>query len=592
MLVLSFEKHLRGVLSCFHWIFSAPYKSPVAKMSGINKFDDLLTHLGTGPWNMLYFLTASYWLLLVPPQFISGVYLAPAINYTCLPPEGNESVVVSEDSCSYTRVTEAGTEVKEACTDWDFDTSVFSSTLTSEFFLVCDKSKLRATFQSVYMLGTFFCPLIAGYLADRYGRKVVVVVIQILLTLFSVIIIFFNNFIVILGIRFLLGCCNILTFFIYALEVCEPKHRGIVGILIGLPWALGTMAFGGVAYFIREWRWLQLAVSLPSVLLFPSLYFMDESPRWLIVRGRHDQAMQVLRKAARWNRVTLQPEDDLRALMKEIQEESATCSSTPANTDKKTKKFRFTLPTLLSTRATQVITAVICIDFFVVSFVFDGLNYSGDIYNADPFLYIILNGLVEVPSYSFTALIVHRWGRKMPTVVSYVLSGVIIFVIAFIPPDLSELILTLALVGKVCISGAFQIICLYSSELFPTEVRMQGMGVASLFSQLASTVVPFITSALAPVLPWLLSLIFGIAAATAGLFTVVLRETKGVPLPDTVADLSATATITTSTTTIITSTSENHVNICQEPMVNSHTTDGSDEETCQKEVDSSVPCLA
>ncbi|KAK8381988.1 hypothetical protein O3P69_015172 [Scylla paramamosain] len=496
-------------------------------MSGTNKFDDFLTHLGTGPWNMLYFLASSYWLLLVPPQFISGVYLAPTINYTCLPPEGNESVVVSKDSCSYTRLTEDGAEVEEACTEWEFDTSVFSSTLTSEFFLVCDKNRLRATFQSMYMLGTFFSPLIGGYLADRYGRKVVVVVTQILITLLSVIIIFFNNFFIILAIRFLLGSCNMLTFFIYALEVCEPKHRGTVGILTGLPWALGTMAFGGVAYFIRDWRWLQLAVSLPNVLIFPALYFMDESPRWLIVRGRHDQAVQVLRKAARWNRVTLQPEADLRALMKEIQEESATCSSTPTNTDTKTKKFSLPLPNLLSTRAIQVITAVVCIDFFVVSFVFDGLNYSGDIYSADPFLYIILNGLVEVPGYSLTAPIVDRWGRKMPTVLSYVLSGVIIFVIAFIPSDLPVLILVLALAGKVCISGAYQIIYLYSSELFPTEVRMQGIGAASVFAQLASTVVPFITSVLGPVLPWLPSLIFGISAAAAGVFTVALRETKG-----------------------------------------------------------------
>ncbi|XP_045137667.1 organic cation transporter protein-like [Portunus trituberculatus] len=544
-------------------------------MSGTSRFDDLLTHLGTGPWNMLYFLASSYWLLLVPPQFLSGVYVAPAINYTCLPPEGTRV-----DSCSYTRVTEAGAEVEEACTEWDFDTSVFTSTLTSEFSLVCDKKKLQATFQSIYMLGTFFCPLIGGYIADRFGRKVVVVVTQIVVTLFSIIIIFFNNFIIILALRFLLGSSNMLTFFIYAMEVCEPKHRGTVGILIGLPWALSTMAFGGVAYFIRDWRWLQLAVSLPNVLIFPALYFMDESPRWLIVRGRHDQAMRVLRKAARWNRVKLQPEADLRALMKEIQEESSTCSSVPGNTDINTKKFRLTLPNLLSTRAIQVITAVICIDYFVVSFVFDGLNYSGDIYSADPFLYIILNGLVEVPGYSVTAPIVDRWGRKMPTVVSYILSGVVIFVIAFIPPDLPALILTLALAGKVCISGAYQIIYLYSSELFPTEVRMQGIGAASVFAQLASTVVPFVTSVLGSVLPWLPSLIFGIAAAAAGALTVTLRETNGMPLPDTIADLSAPAK------------AENDTKKCQEPLMSHHTTDRSEESSCQKEEDNSPPSLA
>ncbi|MPD05335.1 Solute carrier family 22 member 11 [Portunus trituberculatus] len=91
-------------------------------------------------------------------------------------------------------------------------------------------------------------------------------------------------------------------------------------MLLGLPWALGTMAWGGTAFLIRDWRWLQLVVSLPLLIILPVLFFMDESPRWLIVRGRHDQAVQVLRKAARWNRVTLQPEADLRVLMNEIQE--------------------------------------------------------------------------------------------------------------------------------------------------------------------------------------------------------------------------------------------------------------------------------
>ncbi|XP_063863781.1 kinesin-like protein KIFC1 isoform X3 [Scylla paramamosain] len=344
----------------------------------------------------------------------------------------------------------------------------------------------------------------------------------------------------ILTVRVLLGIFNLLTLTVFTLETCEPKRRALLGMLLGVPWALGTMAWGGTAFLIRDWRWLQLAVSLPLLVILPVFYFMDESPRWLIVRGRHDQAVQVLRKAARWNRVTLQPEADLRALMKEIQEESATYSSTQANTDKKTKKFRLTLPILLSTRAIRIITAVVCIDYFAVSFVFDGLNLGGDNYISDPFLYITLSGMIEIPGYLLAAPIINRWGRRIPTVLSFVLGGVAITVTAFIPSELQVLRMSLALLGKWCISSVYQILYLYASELFPTEVRMQGIGVASVSSQFASTFVPFITSLLGPVLPWLTSLIFGMTAATAGMFTLALRETKDVPLPDTVADLSVT----------------------------------------------------
>lgn len=53
----------------------------------------------------------------------------------------------------------------------------------------------------------------------------------------------------------------------------------------------------------------------------------DESPRWLIVSGHHDRALQVLQKAARWNKASLPPEHQLRALMNDILSEvSSICS--------------------------------------------------------------------------------------------------------------------------------------------------------------------------------------------------------------------------------------------------------------------------
>ncbi|KAK4327425.1 hypothetical protein Pmani_002089 [Petrolisthes manimaculis] len=482
-----------------------------------SKFDDLLTKLGTGPWNWLYFLVASYWCLMVPPQFISGVYLAPAVNYTCrLPDNQTHHAVVAEDSCSYinTNSSDDGPGVEELCTEWDFDTSVFSSTLTSEFSLVCEQGYLRATYQIMYMLGTFISPVIGGYLADRFGRYVVVVVTQVVMLVTSLTVVFLNSFTAILAVRFISGFSNIITLYILAIEVCQPKHRAAVGILIGLPWALGTMAWAGAAFAIRDWRYLQLAVSLPILLIFPPLYFMDESPRWLIVRGRHDRALTILQKAARWNKATLPPISEMRTLMIDIQAESTENTSKTKDNNKveaKKKKCRAVpVPNLLKNRAIATITTLVCLDYFVVSLVFDGLNMSGDIYSADPFLYLVLSGLVEVPGYSLTAPLIDRCGRKIPTVVCYLLCGVVMLALAFIPPDMSWLVMVLVLLGKLCISGAFQIITVYSSELFPTEGEK---------------------------VPWLPSVIFGCVSVIAGATTMILRETKGVPLPDTITDL-------------------------------------------------------
>ncbi|KAK3886471.1 hypothetical protein Pcinc_009342 [Petrolisthes cinctipes] len=446
---------------------------------------------------------------MVPPQFLSGVYLTPAVNYTCrLPDNQTHHAVVAEDSCSYiiTNSSDDGPGLEELCTEWDFDTSVFSSTLTSEFSLVCERGYLRATYQSMYMLGTLFCPVIGGYLADRFGRYVVVVVTQVVMLFTSHTVVFLNSFTAILAVRFIAGSSNMLTLYILALEVCEPKHRAAVGILTGLPWALGTMAWAGAAFAIRDWRYLQLAVSLPILLIFPPLYFMDESPRWLIVRGRHDRALTVLQKAARWNKATLPPNSEMRTLMIDIQAESTENTSKTKDNNlvevKKKKCRAVPVPNLLKNRAIATITTLLCLDYFVVSLVFDGLNMSGDNYSADPFLYLVLSGLVEVPGYSLTAPLIDRCGRKIPTAVCYLLCGVVILALAFIPPGMSWLVMVMVLFGKLCITGAFQIIIVYSSELFPTEVRLQGIGISSVFSQLGSTILPYITSVLLPQFVW------------------------------------------------------------------------------------------
>ena len=54
----------------------------------------------------------------------------------------------------------------------------------------------------------------------------------------------------------------------------------------------------------------------------------------------------------------------------------------------------------------------------------------------------------------------------------------------------------MAMVGKLCISAAYQTVYLISSEIFPTEVRLQGLGTSNLIARIGAISAPFITDLL------------------------------------------------------------------------------------------------
>ena len=51
------------------------------------------------------------------------------------------------------------------------------------------------------------------------------------------------------------------------MEICLPPQRSMVGNFYPIPWALGIMLTPLIAYFIRPWRWLQVALTIPSLIL-------------------------------------------------------------------------------------------------------------------------------------------------------------------------------------------------------------------------------------------------------------------------------------------------------------------------------------
>jgi len=106
--------------------------------------------------------------------------------------------------------------------------------------------------------------------------------------------------------RFFLGwaCVSVVfSSFVLCMEVVGGgRWRTLAGVSFHYPVPLGYLSVAVIAYFLRDWRHLQLAVSLPGLLLYAVVYALPESPRWLLAVGRRAKLTRVLRKAATVNR--------------------------------------------------------------------------------------------------------------------------------------------------------------------------------------------------------------------------------------------------------------------------------------------------
>ncbi|XP_076042031.1 solute carrier family 22 member 20-like [Oratosquilla oratoria] len=483
------------------------------------KFDEVLTELGTGKWNLIYFISSSLIYLLFVPLSMSSPFVIPPLNHTCTEPTPAVSVTNStkRDQCFVNVLNDDGDLEITKCTAWEYDNSTFSSTATSEFDMVCDNAFKRGLFLSIKGFGSLLGDPISGFLCDSLGRKKPSSIFVAVTIVVSIAMCWVPDINVILACRFLIGVtAPIATHGLYTLtmEVCEPKYRSTVGIVVAMPWALGVMAWGGIGYLIRDWRWLLFSTALPFALFIPIIFLWDESPRWLVVKGRHKEALKILQKAARWNKSN--PVLKKSYSLSDITESVMVLFRTP------------------EIRKTFLLA---CLDFMVTTLVYVGLSLYGMVLKVNTYLYMTITGLMEVPAYGLAARVVATFGRRGPSVVGFFVSAVSLLSVPFIPQEIGWLVIVMTMIGKFCISGVFMILYLYFTELFPTEVRGRGLGTAFLMSNTAGIVVPFIVDILGSWVPWVPSVIFGISTTAAGIGTMFLRETLHQPLYETVSSL-------------------------------------------------------
>lgn len=438
---------------------------------------------------------------------LSIVFLAPTAEFIC--------ANISLDKCD------------EQCSVHVFNRSIFSETIISEWDLVCQRQYLADITQTITMLGILFGNMVFGYLSDKFGRKNPLVWAVILQSTSGTIAGFSPWFPLFLLMRFLAALATggtMVTSFVLIMELVGTEWRTVLGILYQIPFNLGHLLLPAMSYFLRDWRYFQAAISLPSLVLIFYYWVLPESPRWLLADGRQEEAIKVLEKAANHNKL---PTKNIKGDVEEYLQHKSNVQKS------ETRKGH--IMDLIRTPIMRMYTIAICFNWIVCGLCFFGVSQFIGQLAGNIFLNVALSAIIQLPSTLFACWSTKAWGRRKTLIVANVVAGVSLLLCGFVPSDPKWIKPVLSMIGMFGLALAFPTVYIYSGELFPTMVRNVGVGTSSMSARIGSMVAPFVAS-LVSVEPWIPPLIFGITPLIGAILCFKLPETLDCKLPDTVEE--------------------------------------------------------
>lgn len=481
-------------------------------------FEEILHSInGFGLYQKQKLALICYSSLLTPIVTYINIFITPYPDHSCKAPYASNNPLngsINEEKC-WIRIN----DTVQHCTAWNFDKEHYSTTLTEEWGLVCEYNFLRAKIRTFFFLGFVFGSPILGKLADKIGRRKVVCLSALLVNIGT----FGSAF----GVQDFFGFRISYTLFIIsgflssfatrgidetgyvlALELIGAKESSFAAIMLDLFFAGGHLILAIGAYFLRDWRELTMATFIFVLPLISFFGLIPESPRWLISNNRHDEAFKILKDIAITNKTSLCDDKWKKFCSTESSQENEENESF-----KKCYKYPYFILVLIG----------VAIMWIVENVVFFGLGMKTNDLGVNPYFSFGFAAILEILAVLSTFPIIDKFGRKGIFFWCVFLGGLFSMTIAFI--ENVTAVLVLAMIFKFLTTIAYAVMRLYSTEIFPTTIRVTCVALCSLVGRVFVLFVPTINAV--GIMYWkpLPFMIYGIFGLLGAFVVSLLPET-------------------------------------------------------------------
>jgi sugar porter (SP) family MFS transporter len=399
------------------------------------------------------------------------------------------------------------------------------------------------------LLGAAVGAASAGPLSDRLGRRNLIVIAAILFTVGAIGAALSPNVGVLVLFRVVLGVAvgtAALVVPLYLSEIAPTEIRGAISSLNQLNIVVGILlAFivNALLANAEAWRWMLGLAGIPSVILLIGMFFLPETPRWLVSQDRDEDARDVLRRSRNED----ETEKEIREIREVEEQEEGGLGELTAS---------WVRPALVVAIGLAVFQQIVGINT-IIYYAPTTLTNVG--YGAAAAIYAnLIIGVVNVIMTLVAIRIIDRVGRK-----PLLLVGLVGMVASLTILGLSTLLLSepssptdaVAVITLLCLAGFIisfaatwgPTVWVMLPEVLPLRIRGTAMGVAIFLHWIANFVVsqtfPSLLASLGPGPVFLGYAVIGVVAFV--FVSAFVTETKGRSLEEIEADLQQKARFAT-----------------------------------------------